>query len=71
MKFIKAQLLNNLIIEGKKHLCENIFLKTTKLTQKHYIKSSKSLLQSAIINAAPLVQVKQIKRKRKKREREV
>ena len=62
---LQNQIINYLIIDGNKQTSENLILKSFKLIQKDYNKSHKELFKSAIINSSPIVNNKQIKRKRK------
>lgn len=51
---------------GKKSICEKLLLKTTKSLQKSSNKNHASLIKLAVINNAPSIKIKKIKRKRKK-----
>jgi ribosomal protein S7 len=62
---LKNQLLNHLIVNGNKETSEKLILKSLKLNQKHGYKNHKELFKSAIIHSSPLVNIKQIRRKKK------
>lgn len=51
---------------GKKNTCEKVFLKSLKLLQKKTKKNHKSLLQTAVVNSTSIIQLKQIKKKKRK-----
>jgi ribosomal protein S7 len=63
---LKYKLYNYLLLKGNKNKCEKIVLKSSKLIQKFSNKNHKDLIKIAIINNSPVMQIKQIKRKRKK-----
>lgn len=62
----KIKTYNNLMVSGNKTLCEKLILKTVKLIQKSSDKNFLDLFKLAIINSSPTLQIKKIKRKRKK-----
>nr|YP_009495530.1 ribosomal protein S7 [Psammoneis japonica]AWQ64260.1 ribosomal protein S7 [Psammoneis japonica] len=63
---LKNKIYNYLLRNGHKKTCEKILLKSIKLIQKFSDKNEKDLIKQTIVNNAPILQVKQIKRKRKK-----
>ena len=63
---VKSKLLNNLMLRGKKRTSEKIVLKSLKRFQKSdFKKNSKEFVKISLLNSAPSVQIKQIKKKRK------
>jgi ribosomal protein S7 len=63
---LKTKISNHLMINGQKKTCEKIFLKSLKMLQKTVIKNHHNILKLAIINSAPIIRIKQIKKKKKK-----
>jgi ribosomal protein S7 len=64
LKTIKHKITNRLLINGKKQISEKIFQKSLKLIQKNQKKKSFSnIIKIALINSAPSLYLKQIKRK--------
>jgi len=63
---LKIKIQNSLMSSGKKSICEKLLLKTTKSLQKSSNKNHASLIKLAVINNAPSIKIKKIKRKRKK-----
>lgn len=64
--FLKHKVNNYMMIDGKKPVCEKIFLKSSKILQKNTGKNYKNVIKLAIINTAPIIQLKQIKEKKRK-----
>ena len=62
---IKKKFLTKLTNNGKKYNSEKIFKKSVKLLQKSLRKNSKDIFKKSVLNSSPIVQVKQIKRRRK------
>jgi len=62
---LKYKIYNYLLSKGNKKNCEKILLKSSKSIQKFSPKNHKGLIKLAIINNSPVMQVKQIKKKRK------
>jgi ribosomal protein S7 len=63
---IKLKLLNSLMLKGKKRTTEKLVLKSLKRFQKsNFKKDSKEFIKVSLLNSAPSVQIKQIKKKRK------
>jgi len=63
---IKLKLFNSLMLEGKKRTTEKLVLKSLKRFQKsNFKKDSKEFIKVSLLNSAPSVQIKQIKKKRK------
>ena len=63
---IKNKIYNHLMISGNKFTCEKILFKNFKLLQKSTKKNHKDLIKSAIITVAPTIQLRQIKKKKRK-----
>lgn len=64
LKTIKHKITNQLLINGKKQISEKIFQKSLKLIQKNQKKKSfGNIIKIALINSAPSLYLKQIKRK--------
>lgn len=63
---IKNKIYNHLMIGGNKFTCEKILFKNFKLLQKSTKKNHKDLIKSAIVNLAPAIQLRQIKKKKRK-----
>jgi len=61
----KFKLINFLLKKGKKQSAEKILLNSFKLLQKDNIKNINILLKSALINSAPILNVKTLKSARK------
>jgi ribosomal protein S7 len=66
ISLLKYKIYNYLLKHGKKNTCEKLLLNSNKYIQKISNKSHKDLIKLAIINNSPVMQIKQIKRKRKK-----
>lgn len=65
-KQLKVKIYNHLMFNGNKSICEQIFLKSSKILQKFTNKNHKNLIKLAIINGAPIIQMKQIKKNKRK-----
>lgn len=64
---LKQNIFNRIMVNGKKRLSEKIFVKTVKAIQRTESKKNFELvLKNSLVNSAPLVYVKHIKRKRKR-----
>lgn len=63
---LKKKIQNYIHKKGEKELSEKLLFKSIKLTQKASYKNFIDILKLAIINLAPIMQVKQLKRKRKR-----
>lgn len=63
---IKNKICNHLMVGGNKFTCEKILFKNFKLLQKSTKKNHKDLIKSAIINISPTIQLRQIKKKKRK-----
>ena len=63
---IKNQILNLLLLQGKKRTSEKIIFIFIKLIQKQFNKNHKLLIKSAILNCSPITQIKKIRRKKRK-----
>tara|TARA_B110000908_G_C10191890_1_gene420890 strand:- start:77 stop:514 length:438 start_codon:yes stop_codon:yes gene_type:complete len=66
-KILKQAVLNNIMTNGNKQTSEKIFVKTVKVIQKNKRKKNfETILKTSLINSAPLIYIKQVKRKRKR-----
>jgi ribosomal protein S7 len=65
--YLKHKIFNHLMINGNKEMCENIFLKSSKLLQKSLIKNNQELIKIGIINSSPVVNTKQVRLKKGKK----
>jgi len=63
---MNKKIINQLLIQGKKFASEKIWIKNVKLFQKSFQKDYKKFVNRSIVNAAPLVKVKQLKQKKKR-----
>lgn len=54
------------MVNGNKHVCEKKILKTLKFLQKKNKKSSIKIVKMAIVNSAPIIQLRQIKKRNRK-----
>ena len=61
---MNKKIINQLLIQGKKFASEKIWIKNVKLFQKSFQKDYKKFVNRSIVNAAPLVKVKQLKQKK-------
>lgn len=57
---------NHLMVNGNKHVCEKKILKILKFLQKKNKKNNTEIVRLAIINSAPIIQLRQIKKKKPK-----
>jgi ribosomal protein S7 len=64
---LKNKIHNYLMINGNKHTCEKKIVKNTKLFQKINFKNHLEILKLAIINSSPVIKMRIIKNKNKKR----
>lgn len=64
--FLKNKIYNYMMVDGKKTMSEKKILKSSKILQKNTIKNHKNIIKLAIMNAAPTIQMKQIKKKKRK-----
>lgn len=69
-KSLKTKILNQLVINGQKKTCEKNFFKSLKSFQKTIKKDHKNILKLAIVNSAPIIQIKKIKKKKRKTTKE-
>ena len=65
--YLKHKIFNHLMINGNKEICENIFLKSSKLLQKSLIKNNHEVIKIGIINSSPVVNAKQMRLKKGKK----
>jgi len=65
--FLKNKIYNYMMVDGKKTMSEKKILKSSKILQKNTIKNHKNIIKLAIMNAAPTIQMKQIKKRNEKR----
>lgn len=63
---LKKKIYNHLMINGNKHICENKFLKTLKVLQKKNKKNNIEIIKMAVVNSAPIIQLRQIKKRKRK-----
>lgn len=54
------------MINGNKHVCEKKVLKTLKFLQKKNKKNNIEIVKMAIVNSAPTIQLRQIKKRNRK-----
>jgi ribosomal protein S7 len=67
---LKNKIYNHLMVSGNKHLCENKLLKSLKVLQKKNKKNNIEIIKMAVINSAPIIQLRQIKKRKRKTVRE-
>lgn len=63
---LKNKIYNSFMVAGNKHISEKTFLKSFKVLQKNTNKNHKDLFKAIIVNTAPIIQMKQIKKKKRK-----
>jgi len=63
--FMNKKIINQLLVKGKSAISEKIWVKTLKLFFKAFVKNHKKVINRAFINIAPLVKVKQLKKKKR------
>ena len=63
--FMNKKIINQLLVKGKSSISEKIWVKTLKLFFKAFVKNHKKVINRAFINIAPLVKVKQLKKKKR------
>lgn len=63
---MKKKIINQLLLNGKTSVSEKIWLKSIKLLHKSFTKNHKKVIARAVVNAAPLIKIKQLKQKRKR-----
>ena len=63
---LKNKIHNYLMFHGNKHTCEKKVIKVLKLLQKKNKKNHVDVLKLAIVNASPVIQIRQIKKKKRK-----
>ena len=64
---MNRKIINQLLLSGKTTISEKIWLKGIKFFYKSFVKNQKKIISRALINIAPLLKVKQLKEKRRKR----
>ena len=67
---LKKKFYSHLMSQGKKNTCENLFLKSLKAVQKNTKKDHKSLIQLSIIDNTTVIQLKHVKKKRRRTTKE-
>jgi small subunit ribosomal protein S7 len=67
---IKNKLINHLTVNGKKNESEKILLKSVKELQKISKKSSKKLIQLALVSATPIFKLNIITQKKRKKKKQ-
>jgi ribosomal protein S7 len=68
---LKDKIINYQIKNGNKRTCEKNFLQCLKSFQKTSTKNYKKIIQLAVVNAAPIFLVKEIKKLKKRRKKEI
>ena len=63
---LKNKIFNQMMLNGKKHTCEKILTKNFKKFQKNVNKNHLMIIKLSIINIAPTIQLRQIKKKKRK-----
>lgn len=63
---LKQNIYNHLMFDGNKHVCEKKILKILKFLQKKNKKNTINIIKMAIINSAPIIQLRRIKKKKRK-----
>lgn len=63
---LKTKICNYFMFQGNKSISEKFLLRSLKVLQKNINKNHENLLKLAIINVAPIIQMKQIKKKKRK-----
>lgn len=64
--FLRNKMYNYFMDHGKKFLCEKIFLKSFKIIQKNINKNHQKLTKLAFVNITPVIELRQIKKKKRK-----
>ena len=67
---IKNKFINNLLIKGKKSKSEKVMLKSFKVLQTRSKKSSKKLIQLALISNTPIFKINTITQRKKKKKKQ-
>lgn len=67
---IKNKLINHLVINGKKNKSEKIVFKSIKVLQTISKKSSKNLVQLALISTTPIFKISTITQKKRKKKKQ-
>lgn len=63
---MNKQIINQLLLNGKRSISEKILLQSIKLFDKSFIKDYKNLINCAVVNLTPLLKIKQLKQKNKR-----
>ena len=63
---IKNKIYNYFMLNGHKNTCEKILIKNVKKLQKNNKKNHLSIIKLSIINTTPAIQLRQIKKKKRK-----
>jgi len=63
---MNKKIINELLLHGKKTKSEKIWLKSIKSLNKLDLKNPKKLINRSIINVSPLLNIKQLKNKKKR-----
>ena len=63
---LKEKMYNHLMLNGNKNTCEKKVLQNLKILQKLTKKNHTDLIKLAIINSSPIIQLRQIKKKKRK-----
>lgn len=64
--YLKEKMYNHLMSEGNKSTCEKVIFKNIKLLQKTSKKNHTDLIKLAVINSSPVIQLRQIRKKKRK-----
>ena len=63
---MNKNIINQLLVNGQSSTFEKIWLKSTKYFYKSFLTNPKQVINKALINAAPLIKIKQLKQKKKR-----
>ena len=64
--YLKEKMYNHLMSKGNKSTCEKVIFKNIKLLQKTSKKNHTDLIKLAVINSSPVIQLRQIRKKKRK-----
>jgi len=63
---LKDKMYNHLMVSGNKLTCEKKILNNFKILQKNNKKNHTEIIKLAIVNSSPIIQLRQIKKKKRK-----
>ena len=66
-KILKQNIINQLIVKGKKRLSEKALIRSMKQLQKNYSKNHIDLIKFFVVKTAPIVSLKQVKQKKRQK----